>query len=391
MNFIVFAGAMVMLLSVMGWAFLTTGFIKFRRREWLVLWLFIGTVVFATYLFAGRVDSGLPSLVREQLVNAALFWLVLQAALIVFFPIWFGVAFFRWIGKKKGKENELLWQRIGRIVLIFAVTISIKAVYFPDPWEIANVDIVSEQIPPELEGMKIAQITDTHILHRKHLERVRAQVAGAVASEADILIMTGDFVDGMEYLPEAAQIFKDAEKKFPLGIWFTLGNHEYIRGVEPFLKTYEEKGLPLLKNSGVTLAYHGAPFYLAGVDYPFPQSWREGQGGGASADLAVAKKDLAEALKNRQPGEFTILAAHHPIIFDEAAKEGIVLSFAGHTHGYQIGFQRKSLNVFAKYAWGLYGDDQGYGYVSSGAGEWFPVRLGAPEEIVIFTLKRPQK
>lgn len=389
MNFIIFAGAVVMLLSVLGWSFLTTGFIKFRRREWLVLWLFIATVVFAAYLFAARGGSGTPLFLREQLANGAMFWLVLQIALVVFCPIWFGIAFFRWLGKRKGKENEFLWQRIGRIVLILAIAISIKAVYFPDPWEIAQVDIVSEEIPAELEGMKIAQITDTHILYPEHLDRVRAQVAGAVASEADILIMTGDFVDGLEYLPEAAQIFKDAEKNFPLGIWFTLGNHEYIRGVEPFIKTYQEKGLPLLVNSGVTLDYHGTPFYLAGVDYPFPESWRVDRSGGASADIEVAKKDLAAALKDRKAGEFTILAAHHTVIFDEAFKEGITLSFAGHTHGYQIGFQRKSLNIFTKYAWGLYGDAQGYGYVSSGAGEWFPVRVGAPQEVVIFTLKRP--
>lgn len=376
-----------MLLSVMGWIFLTTGFIKFRRREWLVLWLFIGTLIFAMYLAVGRAADSIPLSLREPLTNIAMMWLVLQMVLIVFCPIWFGIAFFRWLGKRKDKENEWIWQRIGRILLIFAIAISVKVVYFPDSWEIVRVDIVSEQVPAELNGMKIAQITDTHILFPEHLERVKAQVAGAAASEADILIMTGDFVDGLDHLPEAVQIFKDAEKKFPLGIWFTLGNHEYIRGIDSFLKIYEEKGIPLLRNSGVTLTYHGVPFYLAGVDYPFPQNWRQG-GGGASADLTVAKKDLAEALKDRKAGQFTILAAHHPVIFDEAYKEGIVLSFAGHTHGYQIGYQRKSLNIFTQYAWGLYGNARGYGYVSSGAGEWFPVRVGAPQEVVIFTLKK---
>jgi hypothetical protein len=36
---------------------------------------------------------------------------------------------------------------------------------------------------------------------------------------------------------------------------------------------------------------------------------------------------------------------------------------------------------------GLYKQNDSYGYVNSGAGHWFPFRLGCPPEIAVFTLK----
>jgi predicted MPP superfamily phosphohydrolase len=74
-----------------------------------------------------------------------------------------------------------------------------------------------------------------------------------------------------------------------------------------------------------------------------------------------------------------------------AARNGVQLTLAGHTHGGQIGFNGRSLLYTInpeKYMWGLYekGDDKLY--VSAGAGHWFPYRIGCPAEIPLYVLRR---
>ena len=382
----------IIVISTLGWAFLTTGFKEYRRKEWLTLWTLTAVIMVLLYLFTTRTDGLIPEALRMPLNKLSLFWVVTQFVLVAFFPVWFAVALGRWLYGRKGAEKEGLWRKVGWAILGISVITSAKAIYFPDPWRVVPIEIVSEEVPPALVGMKIAQITDTHISYPWQLARLKDQVEKAAAEKADILIFTGDLADNVQIIAATTQIFKDAEGKFPLGVWFLLGNHEYIRGVDKFLEVYKEKNVHLLRNTGVTLEYKGTSFYLAGVDYPFSKDLRGGRGitqGGASSDPVQAVEDLKESLKDRKPGEFTILAAHHPVIFDEAFNQGITLSFAGHTHAYQVGLNGRSANVFMKYAWGLYGNSKGYGYVSSGSGEWLPVRIGVPEEVVIFTLKRP--
>lgn len=389
MIFLILVVSVVMVISTLGFVFLTTGFLKYRKREWLVFWYFLTILLLALYFGINGFRGSLPAPLEVQLGNLSLVWLVFQFFVILGFPLWIGIGVVRWISGKGGKNWERIFEKISLFVVILTMGFAVIAVYFPEPWRVVRVEISSEKVPEGLHGLKVAQMTDTHILYPEHLQRLKSQIAGAAAAKADVLIFGGDFVDEIRLLPEALRIVKDMEKEFPLGIWFILGNHEYIRGIEPFLEEMQKQEVRLLRNEGVSLFYKETPFYLAGVDYPFPETWHQGQGGGAAADLNIAEKDLVLALKNRKKDEFTILAAHHPISFDLAFAEGIPLSFAGHTHGYQVGWNGRSLNVFAQYAWGLYGDAaRGYGYVSGGSGAWFPVRLGVPEEVVIFMIQK---
>lgn len=389
MVFLILVLSVVMVVSTLGFAFLTTGFFKYRKREWLVIWYLFTFLMIALYFGTTFLSDSLSPSLRIFLLRFSLVWLLLQCFLILAAPLWLSIAVFRGIFQEKQKISEQIFEKISSIVVIMAIGFSVITIYFPEPWRLVQVEVASETIPEGLDGLKVAQITDTHILYPEHLQRLKAQISGAAAAKADILVFGGDFVDENKLLPEALQIVKEMEKEFPLGVWFILGNHEYLRGIDTFLAEVEKKDVRLLKNEGISLSYYGTPFYLAGVDYPFPETWRQGQGGGASADLGVAKKDLEQALLNRPKNVFTILAAHHPASFDFAFEQGVPLSFAGHTHGYQVGWNGRSLNFFARYAWGLYGDAaRGYGYVSGGAGAWFPIRLGVPEEVVIFTLKK---
>ena len=99
-----------------------------------------------------------------------------------------------------------------------------------------------------------------------------------------------------------------------------------------------------------------------------------------------------DAVLAQQRGDaFPILLAHHPHAFDPAAAAGIPLTLAGHTHGGQlmltnsIGFGPQMYRYWS----GPYRKDDGASLVvSNGVGNWFPLRINAPAEIIHLTLRR---
>lgn len=103
-------------------------------------------------------------------------------------------------------------------------------------------------------------------------------------------------------------------------------------------------------------------------------------------DLAIAKS-MEELLPQRRPEAFPILLAHHPHAFDYA--ENIPLTLAGHTHGgqlmltEQIGFGPAMFRYWS----GLYQRGNRSLVVSNGVGNWFPLRVQAPAEVVHITLR----
>ncbi len=104
---------------------------------------------------------------------------------------------------------------------------------------------------------------------------------------------------------------------------------------------------------------------------------------------SVATGALGRLLEEREPGDFTILLAHHPEAFDAAARANIPLTLAGHTHGGQLmlaprfGFGP----WFYRYWSGVYQKGSSQLVVSNGTGNWFPLRIGAPAEIIHLTLE----
>ncbi len=91
----------------------------------------------------------------------------------------------------------------------------------------------------------------------------------------------------------------------------------------------------------------------------------------------------------RIPDVFTIALTHHPHAFDPLAAMGVDLTLAGHTHGGQLmltppGFPYPigAGNLLFHYIYGKYRQGRSAMYVTSGAGNWFPLRINAPAEIV---------
>jgi hypothetical protein len=99
---------------------------------------------------------------------------------------------------------------------------------------------------------------------------------------------------------------------------------------------------------------------------------------------------LSELSKSN--AEFTIVASHHPDVFELSAEIGVDLVVAGHTHGGQLAvpFTGRLLNVgrlATKYLWGLYESGTTRLVVTAGIGVGIiPARIGVPPEVTLIEI-----
>src|SRR5262249_11454453 len=101
---------------------------------------------------------------------------------------------------------------------------------------------------------------------------------------------------------------------------------------------------------------------------------------------------VQRVLAQRDASAFPILLGHHPHAFDAAKEAGIPLTLSGHTHGGPLMLNERlgAGALFIRYWSGLYQSGNSSLVVSNGAGNWFPLRINAPAEIVKITLKAAQ-
>jgi len=234
------------------------------------------------------------------------------------------------------------------------------------------------QLPPALDGFTIAQISDTHIGSFFSIDKLDRVLAMVRREKPDMLAITGDLVDDLALLSPMMERLTAFQRELPQGIFYCWGNHEYFRDIGRIRRAVEASPVTLLSNCSQQVK---AGLYLAGVDYPWGKN---------RAEQAERRRQyFAKAVHKIPAGAFTVLLTHHPDFFDNAFAAGVPLSLAGHTHGGQVSIRGVSLLPLQyKYMRGLYSQEGCCGYVSVGTGHWFPLRIGCPAEVSLFTLKR---
>ena len=244
---------------------------------------------------------------------------------------------------------------------------------------IHRVRVPLRRLPRELDGFRIAQLTDVHIGPTLGREWLAGIVATVQAEKPDLVVITGDLVDGSvsELRDHVAPL---AFLSAPYGVYFVTGNHEYYSGVEEWIEELSRLGIRVLRNERVCIGEEGgACFDLAGVD-----DWsakRHGNGHGA---------DLGRALAGREPSRELLLLAHQPKQIEEAREHGVGLQLSGHTHGGQIFPWGYFVRIDQPFVRGLSQAGDTHIYVSSGTGYWGPpMRVGAPPEIALLELIAP--
>jgi len=273
-------------------------------------------------------------------------------------------------------------------------------------YEVRRIEIPLANLPPELDGLEIVQISDIHLSGYMTRESVRRAVDMANDVGADLAVVTGDLITGMhDSMAECVEEVRHL--RAPLGVYGCNGNHEiYARAEDLAEKLYQQAGMKLLRSENAVIAYKGAQLNLIGVDYQ-----RERMPSGRKMPML----DNLEPLVRRDIPN--LLLSHNPNSFNRAAELGIELTLSGHTHGGQVKVEILDVSIspaqfITDYIAGLYhrpllmpdvpkrmgetiklmpNAPKGLAalYVNRGLGTvGAPVRLGAPPEISHFILRR---
>lgn len=242
-----------------------------------------------------------------------------------------------------------------------------------DGFRIRRIEVPVPDLPPALEGLSIAHVSDFHVgrfTRGKVLERI---VEETNRLDADVIALTGDFINhSLRDLPAALDIVRSLRARHCIAA--CEGNHDLIEDARTFRREAERGGMPLLRGDSATTVIRGQRVQFLGL--PWNHS---AEGMRSSTENLLALRD---------PGAWPMLLAHHPHAWDSAGE--IPLTLSGHTHGGQLMLTGRfgAGPLFYRYWSGLYSRPTGSLVVSNGVGNWFPVRIQAPAEILHLTLRR---
>lgn len=237
---------------------------------------------------------------------------------------------------------------------------------------LSEVELAIPDLAIDVGAIRVLLLTDLHagpFLQPAALDRA---VARLMESEPDLVLVGGDFLAGA--MNEFADLTPAlARLQAPLGVFGVLGNHDHYAGSPTELRRMLAAcGVEILHNRWTRVRCGAASLTLAGID-----------------DLLVGEPDLDAALDGAEGP--IVLLSHNPDIFFAAARRGVPLVLAGHTHAGQV--RMPGLPVIVRQS--RYRLDEGHYrfgdsqlVVSRGLGaSGLPLRLHCPPEAVLLTLR----
>lgn len=328
------------------------------------------------YVFGSLSSPEMP----YPMLALASYSFIVMTLLFVFLVVRDLGLFALWLVHHAGLHVQIPFSPGRRAIAVAGLGLAVGAYGYRSAVRVPNVrttEIALDRLPPELDGLTVVQVTDLHAAALLNGPRVAEIVDRVNAQEPDIIVCTGDMVDGSTDNRQA-DIAPLRNLRARYGVCACEGNHEYYSGYSSWMGEFADLGLNLLHNAHTVLSVKGHKLVLAGLNDP------------VAARFGTEEPDVAKALRGIPGDAPVILLSHQPRGARENAKHGIDLQLSGHTHGGQmVGFERIVASKNEGFVRGLYHVDSMKLYVSSGAGLWtgFPVRIGVPAEITRIVLR----
>lgn len=235
-----------------------------------------------------------------------------------------------------------------------------------------------KNLPKELEGKILMQISDLHVGNRFDWNFLIKSFQKAQQFNPDFVVYTGDFVNhGTSEDHKSLRKVMERAVYGKLGTFGILGNHDYgknwkdLGSSEIICEILENSGVSMLKNQ--QLESHGLNFI--GFD-----------------DLWSPNFDPMKIMKDYNPTKANIVLCHNPDVCDKDVwngYQGWILS--GHTHGGQCRIPGVITPILPvenrKYVSGEIDLQDGRMlYINRAIGHSFQVRFMVRPEITVFTL-----
>jgi len=240
------------------------------------------------------------------------------------------------------------------------------------------------RLSPQLEGLRIVQISDIHVGTNMSPEDLAYYVREVNALAPDLICITGDIADNAGsdldlYFPILAEL------RAPLGVVAILGNHDHYAGASRVAEALmRHTDFHVLRDRAVAFSFRGTRFWVIGLD-DRGLDWARG---------VPRLPQLESLVRALPPDECKILLVHRPDLFPQAAALGVDLVLSGHTHGGQLalpslGARPLSLARFiTRYDRGLFREGGASLYVNCGLGVTGQrIRLFTPREITVIELR----
>lgn len=279
-------------------------------------------------------------------------------------------------GKKKGHP--------GRGILLFLIVL-LAAGILDSRWRIVTTryELGYADLPQSFDGFRVVQISDFHLTE---LGKDNVRLLAAVTREKpDIILLTGDFINGSKTPTDGAQTQK--LRPFLVSLlqiapcYYVTGNNEWASTEMTVLPAaLRELGVTYLKNRSVLFERGGESIVLAGVDDP-----------NGPADM-IKPDAFCRKVASEYPEKFRLLLAHRNDWPEKYPELPVDLIVCGHTHGGVVrlpfvgGLFGSGYTFFPKYDAGLYHSGSYDMIVSRGVGngkKWIPRFLNNPELVSI--------
>jgi predicted MPP superfamily phosphohydrolase len=214
---------------------------------------------------------------------------------------------------------------------------------FDKNMEYKEIPFYSAKIPQEMNGYKVAFVTDAHAISEEDLTGIVQELN---EQKVDLLILGGDFTSSTRVLNQSMQILSKVRARD--GIYGVEGNHD---SSEQLFAAMELYGIKPLFNNGVKIREH---FYLAGIE-----------------DYWGLNPNIGQATSGATPGDFVLLISHNPDVTMVQDTTGVDLVLSGHTHGGHI-------TLFGRWAPALTLNDSISDYGQKFMAGWAESRDGVP-------------
>ena len=261
-------------------------------------------------------------------------------------------------------------------------------------YQVKKVPLAYSNLPEAFKGLKIVHISDIHSGSLMDKKAVLKGVEKILQEKPDLILFTGDLVNNTANEMEG---YMDVFSKLnaPLGVYSTLGNHDYgdyvewgtteekNANLERLKQVHAEMGWRLLMNEHIVLERGEDKIALLGIE-----NW--------SAKARFPKYgNMEKAHAGTDAYAFKILLSHDPSHWDAEVRtkySDIDLMLSGHTHGMQFGVELPGFKwspvqyVYEQWA-GLYEKEAQKLYVNRGYGFiGYPGRVGILPEITVLEL-----
>lgn len=261
-------------------------------------------------------------------------------------------------------------------------------------YQVKRMKLAFENLPAGFKGLKIVQISDVHSGSFTDTNAVEKGIQKILKEQPDLILFTGDLVnDRATEMDNYLELFKKLTA--PLGVFSTLGNHDYGDYIQWDSREAKEANLTRLKGVHAALGWellmnehriferNGERIALLGIE-----NW-----GDKGRFPKYGKMDMAYPGTENIP--FKILMSHDPSHWDAQVRPvypDVDLMLAGHTHGMQFGielpgFKWSPVQFMYKQWAGLYEEGKQKLYVNRGFGFiGYPGRVGILPEITVIEL-----